>query len=140
MSEMLANQYFLSGSYERALPLLERFLLNSPDRAYLKNKLLICYLQTDQVDRALEFCLEILRTAPLDLVGSDPCTQRFPCLEQTLQRPGGIPTTPLELNRLAVINLFCKPETSLRHLRRSLDLKPGQAPIREILSLLEPHV
>jgi len=139
MSEMLANQYFLSGRYERALPLLEQFLLSSPDRAYLKNKLLICYLQMDQIDRALELCLEILRTAPFDLVGSDPCTQQFPCLEQTLQRPDGPPTTPIELNRLAVVYLFCRPEVSLVHLRNSLELDPEQTAISEILSLLEPH-
>jgi tetratricopeptide (TPR) repeat protein len=138
MSEMLANQYFLTGHYERALPLLERFLSNSSDRAYLKNKLLICYLQTGQIDRGLEFCLEILRTAPLDLIDSDPCTQGFPCLEQTLERRDE--STPMEMNRLAMTYLFCRPEASLPYLRHSLEREPDQPLVHEILSLLESRV
>lgn len=52
----------------------------------------------------------------------------------------GIPATPVEMNRLAVTSLFCRPEASLRYLRHSLECEPDQPLVREILSLLEPHL
>ena len=95
MSEMLANQYFLTGHYERALPLLERFLSNSSDRAYLKNKLLICYLQTGQIDRGLEFCLEIQLLLKSIKTMSNSYTSDWWRLTQQLISVGNLPTATL---------------------------------------------
>lgn len=111
MSEMLANQYFLARRYQRALPLFRALLIHSLDAVHLQNKLLICYLQTEQFGAALVLCLEILRADPSALIGTDPDGERFPCQELADRQPP--PHSTSELNQLALLYLYCRPALSL---------------------------
>ena len=134
MSEMLANQYFMACRYECALPLLEDLVADAPHAVPLRNKLLVCYLQTNRIDEAIDLCLEILRSDPASLVGIDPYGEHFPCLELSTRRFP--PRTVPEFNRVALLNLYCRPRIACFHLTCSLELSGDQPRIRTILDML----
>jgi len=53
MSEMLGNQYFMARNYFAALSELEKVFEKNPTNKSLKRKLIICYTQTNDLEKAL---------------------------------------------------------------------------------------
>lgn len=141
MSEMLANRYFMARKFDRAVPILERLLRENPGKTRMKKKLIICYTQTGELNRAEALFLEVLRENPWLIIDTDPSSEDCPCPELTerLERQlHGRQPTVVDLNQMGILYLYCNPQASLRCFRRSLGLDPQQPYLRQILDILEP--
>ena len=61
MSEMLGNQYFLARKYSLAAEQLEKALFNDPGSKGIRRKLVVCYTQTGDIDKALQLFLSLIK-------------------------------------------------------------------------------
>ena len=60
MSEMLGNQYFLARNYDGAAHELAGALLKDAKNKFIKRKLIVCYNQIGQIQKALELFLSLI--------------------------------------------------------------------------------
>ena len=60
MSEMLGNRYFLARQFDKAIPYLEDALTQNPDGDKIKKKLILCFIETGQIERAFNLFYELL--------------------------------------------------------------------------------
>jgi tetratricopeptide (TPR) repeat protein len=139
MSEMLANQYFMARKYDDAVPLFERLVSKNPQNLRVKKKLVICYTQTGQIERAVALVLELLRRSPRVILDTDIDSEDCPCPELTERmerRLQGTQPTVTDLNQLGILYLYCDLEASLQYFQGSLGKEPNQPQVREILAIL----
>ena len=81
MSEMLGNQYFLSRNFTLAQKEFEESLQKDPSNLFVKKKLVICYLQKFDINKAVEQILPILNSAPEIITNTDLEKDDCPCAE-----------------------------------------------------------
>lgn len=117
MSEMLGNQYFMARNYSAAKNELERCYINNPANKPVKKKLIVCYLQTNEFSKALEFFLFFLKNDIKFIIDTDPEKDDCPCPEivQEIILSGLLETDPNTAKlKLAVIYLFIDVNKSFR--------------------------
>jgi tetratricopeptide (TPR) repeat protein len=139
MSEMLANQYFLARRFEKAQPLFEELLAHATASFRVKKKLIICYTQTGELEKAENLFLQVLREDPHLIIGTDPQSEDCPCPELTEQLERELKTKPptvAQCNQLGMLYLCCELATSLHYFRLSLQMKSEQPRIIEIVDIL----
>ncbi|MDZ7292124.1 MAG: tetratricopeptide repeat protein [candidate division KSB1 bacterium] len=139
MSEMLANQYFLARRFEKAQPIFEELLEKEPHNLRAKKKLIICYTQTGELERAENLFLEVLRDNPYVIIDTDPNSEDCPCAELVEHIERDLETTPPSaafFNRIGILYLCCDLDASLNYFRRSLSFRHDQPRIREIVDIL----
>lgn len=61
MSEMLGNQYFLSRNFSKAKEAYEKVLFSEPQNDFIKKRLIICYTQTGEINKAFDLFFEIVK-------------------------------------------------------------------------------
>lgn len=81
MSEMLGNQYFLSRRYCEAIAELEIALAKGPANKSVKKKLIICYVKTCKLDKALELFEQLINEDIFCIINTDPVLDDCPCPE-----------------------------------------------------------
>lgn len=117
MSEMLGNQYFIARRFSEACNALEAASLKNPSNLSIKKKLIICYLQTDQFDKAFQSFYELVSDnieiiMNTDLVKDDcPCTE---IIDQTIPKLKSNSEAELII-KLGILWLYCDLEKSIKY-------------------------
>ena len=84
MSEMLGNRYFLARQFDKAVPYLEGALAQNPAMDKIKKKLVVCLIQTGQIERAISLFHEIILKNPQIIIDTDTYYDDCPCAELIL--------------------------------------------------------
>lgn len=143
MSEMLGNQYFLARKYHLAARELEAALANDPENKEILRKLVICHVQSDEMERALILLWQLVQQDLAFLVSADPLLDDCPCpelvyfLEKQLKSS---PSKPDHYLKLAILWLYCDIETSLNYFRKyQKESKSNVALISKIIERLTEY-
>lgn len=140
MSEMLANSYFISRNFAKALPLFEKELHSGKDSEKLKKKLIICYLALGRVDEAFHFFYELVSKDPNIIIDTDPYWDDCPCPEMVRTFEGN---KNVDLNSarvsltLGMLYLFCDLNRSIRYFEKAAISDPKNLKLSSLLQRLK---
>lgn len=115
MSEMLGNQYFIARRYADALNELEKAIQKNPSLKSARKKLIICYLQTSKLDKAVkEFCDLVNEDVEL-ILNTDPIRDDCPCPDIIYQMKNEMTMyhNNDELIMLGILWLYCDINSSI---------------------------
>lgn len=140
MSEMLANSYFISRNFAKALPLFEEELQAGKASDKIKKKLLICYLDVGRVEDAFRLFYELVSKDPGIIINTDPYWDDCPCpemvhnFERDRHPDAGSARIPLILGMLY---LFCDVGKSVYYFEQALKSDPSNLKISSLLQRLQ---
>ncbi|MBD3224916.1 MAG: tetratricopeptide repeat protein [Caldithrix sp.] len=122
MSEMLGNRYFIARQFNKAAIHLERALQDDPDSIKIKKKLIICYIQTGAIKKALHYFYNIVIKDPQSIINTDPyyddcpCSELIPEWEQQAKKEN----FPQKITLiLGILYLYCDLDKSIFYLQKS---------------------
>ena len=139
MSEMLGNRYFIARQYDKAADQLEEALKKSSDPVKVQKKLIICYIQAGQVDKALRIFFELVSIDPMIIIDTDPYHEDCPCPELVLEweKPADVEKLSLsDLESLGILYLYCNVNKSLYYLRKALPESKNKTILSSIIKKL----
>jgi tetratricopeptide (TPR) repeat protein len=123
MSEMLGNRYFIAREYNKAAEQLEGALKKSTDPQKVKKKLIICYIEAGQTEKALHLFFNLLSLDPYLIINTDPYHEDCPCPELVVgweKAANSDQMSVVELESLGMLYLYCDIEKSQYYFRRAL--------------------
>jgi len=139
-SEMLGNKYFLTRNYESAAQNFQHTLKSDPINKSVRKKLIICYTQIGQIQKAFENFYILCKEDVDFIMNTDVVADDCPCAELTekygnkLPYENGSRDTKL---MLAMLWLYCDSNKSMEYFKRILVEHPGDSRLKEIISLIE---
>lgn len=142
MSEMLANHYFHSRNYASAQPLYETILTQKPAEKPLRRRMVICYLQTGAIRKALDiFTALVLEDADF-IINTHAIDDDCPCPELIAETEKQISDalSPAMVLRLGMLWLYCDISKSVHYFEQALHQNPDQWEIVQILASLRPKL
>ncbi len=140
MSEMLANSYFISRNFAKALPLFEKELQSGKDSEKIKKKLIICYLALGRVEEAFHLFYELVSRDPDTIINTDPYWDDCPCPEMVRTFEGNrdvdMESARISLT-LGMLYLFCDLNRSIRYFEKAAMSDPKNLKLRSLLQKLK---
>lgn len=117
MSEMLGNQYFLARKFCEALTELEEALNKDPLNKSIRKKLIICYIRTNQVDKALIHFIHLVNEDIHFIINTDPILDDCPCPEIIYELENALETKNIVERNIALgmLWLYCDLSTSIKY-------------------------
>ncbi len=140
MSEMLGNQYFLARNYARAASELFEALKSDARNKAIRRKLIICYTQIDEIGKALDMFISLIKEDVDFVIKTDPISDDCPCPELVFDMEQKLENNKdsLDFNLiLGMLWLYCNVEKSLYFFNRVLHIDPGFSKVKIILALLK---
>jgi len=139
MSEMLGNQYFLVRNYSGAAKELEKALGKDPKNKGIRRKLIVCYTQTGEVQKALALFLSLVKEDAHFIIDTDPIADDCPCPELVYKAEKLLPDNQNSLDFLLILGilwLYCNIANSIHYFEKAQILQPQNPTIQSILALL----
>ncbi len=140
MSEMLANSYFISRNFAKALPLFEQELRSGHASDKIKKKAIICYLALGRVEEAFRLFYELVSRDPYIIINTDPYWDDCPCPEM-VQDFEGKKQTALESTRtflaMGMLYLFCDVSKSVHYFEQAVQLNARDLKLNSLLQRLQ---
>ena len=142
-SEMLGNKYFLARKYKNAAENFQHTLQTNPINKSVRKKLIICYTQIGQIQRALENFYTLVKEDVNFIMETDIVADDCPCPE-LIEKYGSV--LPYEKDSidmklmLAMLWLYCDAKKSLEFFKRILIEKQGDPRVQEIASFIERKI
>jgi tetratricopeptide (TPR) repeat protein len=139
MSEMLGNQYFLARNYESAAKNLQYALDIDPLNKAVRKKLIICYSQTGEIQKALNVFYNLIEEDIDCIINTDVVSDDCPCPD-LVKHYGKI--FPYEENSidlklmLGMLWLYCEVPTSLKFFKSVLKEYPNDERLKSISSII----
>ncbi len=143
MSEMLGNQYFLGRHYYEAKNEFETEILKHPENLLLKKKLLICYTQTNQIEKALDLFEELIKKNIDIIVKTDPIRDDCPCPElvEKIKDPNKEFTNELDENIVnGIIWLYCDAEISLNYFKIAQQSDRSNKKLESVINIIQNFI
>ena len=136
MSEMLGNQYFMARKYAASVPEFEEVLDRTPDDKMIRKKLIICYTQIGQIQRALKLFYSLIKE-DIDIIAkTDPIADDCPCPE-LVDKFSDAKNIDLENElRQGILWLFCNAQKSLDHFLKAKSLNPDNDQLCSIIKII----
>jgi tetratricopeptide (TPR) repeat protein len=142
-SEMLGNKYFLARNYENAAVNFQHTLNSDPVNKSAHKKLIICYTQIGQIQKAFESFYQLVKEDINFIIETDPVADDCPCVELTDKYGNILPNEnesyDLKL-MLAMLWLYCSAEKSLEFFKRILIENPKDSRIGEVANIIETKI
>ena len=142
-SEMLGNQYFIVRKYKSAAISLGQVLSDNPNNNEAKKKLIICYTQLGEIEKALQLFKELIED-DIDLIINTNVEEDYcPCTE-LIAKYGNV--LPYENNSrdlklmLAILWLYCDISNSISFFKTLLEQEPDNKQIKSIISIIEERL
>lgn len=120
---MLANYHFLIRDYSSACEELENYLSKNPNDIKAKKKLIVCYTQTNELEKAFNLFYELVITDIEAIINTNPEVEDCPCPELVEKLEKQNPQNYDQyyfLLELGILWLYCCKETSLRYFEKAL--------------------
>ena len=143
MSEMLANSYFISRNFAKALPLFEEELQAGKASEKVKKKLIICYLAVGRVDDAFRLFYELVSKDPDIIINTDPYWDDCPCPEMVHDFESSQEASSGSLRVsliLGMLYLFCDVVKSVQYFKEAAEFDPTNLKISSLLQYLQKRV
>ncbi|MGD9900199.1 MAG: tetratricopeptide repeat protein [Calditrichaceae bacterium] len=140
MSEMLGNRYFIANKFSRAIPELENALSFQEENDSIKKKLIICYIQVGQIEKALKYFYEILKKDPFIIINTDPYQDDCPCprlvneWENIFNNQNTY--TPDKFLILGMLSLYCDEQKSIEYFRQHTPDEGDRNIVKSIMKML----
>lgn len=142
-SEMLGNKYFLARNYEGAAANFQYTLQTDPINKSVRKKLIICYTQIGQIQKAFESFYQLVKEDINFIIETNLVADDCPCVELTDKYGNILPyeneSYDLKL-MLGMLWLYCNAEKSFDFFKRIIVENPGDSRIKEIASLIEGKI
>lgn len=142
MSEMLGNQYFLAKRYSDAYAELEAELnKDTANRKSISKKLIICYLQTDQLDKAFDMFYSVVTRSVNVITDTNPEKDGCPCPEIINENlPRLKYNNDLEQNlKMGILWLYCDAHKSIDYFDKIQPNNKYSERVKEIIEVLKSH-
>ncbi|MFA3783663.1 tol-pal system YbgF family protein [Melioribacteraceae bacterium 4301-Me] len=139
MSEMLGNYHFLIRNYSSAIREFEKIVNNSAAKKTQK-KLIICYTQTGQLDKALDLFYKLIREDIRLITNTNPEKEDCPCPELTkkLEEEFLEKKDSYETNvELGILWLYCDKGKSLEYFQNAEKINSSDERISSIIQILK---
>jgi tetratricopeptide (TPR) repeat protein len=143
MSEMLGNYHFINGNYSSALQELEEVCKKIPDGISAKKRLIICYTQTNNLDKALDLFIELIIEDIDCIINTKPEEEDCPCEALV----ANIESESIEaLNQydscleLGILWLYCDINQSLSNFNKAYQLNQNEVRIQKIIQVLTSKI
>ncbi len=139
MSEMLGNRYFLARQFDKAIPCLEEALQRNPDGYKIKKKLILCYIEVGQVERAFTYFHALVHYDPRVIIDTDayyddcPCCELIPNWER--KRKQGAESVDI-VKILGMLYLYCDLDKAIQLFNELLEQVDNPVKINSILTQL----
>ena len=143
MSEMLGNQYFLARNYARAASELFEALKSDARNKSIRRKLIICYTQIDEIRKALDTFISLIKEDLEFVIKTDPISDDCPCPELVFDMEQKLENNhkSMDFNLiLGMLWLYCNEEKSAYYFNRVLQMDPDYTKVKIILTLLNSRV
>ncbi len=140
---MLGNKYFLARNYEDAAINFHHTLQSDPINKSIKKKLIICYTQMGQIQKAFESFYTLVKEDIDFIINTDIVADDCPCPE-LIAKYGGI--LPYENDSydlrimIGMLWLFCDTKKSLDFFKAVLSEYPGDNRIKEVITIIEEKI
>ena len=142
-SEMLGNKYFLARKYKNAAENFQHTLQADPINKSVRKKLVICYTQIGQIQKALENFYILVKEDVNFIMETDIVADDCPCPELIDKYRSVFPyekdSFDLKL-MLAMLWLYCDAKKSLEFFKRILIEEPSDLRMKEIVSSIEKNI
>ena len=138
MNEMLGNQYFLARRYKDATNQFEKALLIDPLNTNVKKKLIICYLQANEISLALKLFGDLISEDISVILNSDPHKDDCPCLKMISELENFHPNLAEDDKdtALGILWLYCDILNSKKYFNKLLSSAPQNTDYQKINRLL----
>lgn len=142
MSEMLANHYFHSRNYAGAQALYEPLLAQKPGEKALRRRMVVCYLQTGAIRKALDIFTNLVLEDADFIINTHPIDDDCPCPELITEMQGhsADALSPEMVLRLGMLWLYCDIARSVHYFEQALRQNPEQQNIKQILACLRSKI
>lgn len=140
---MLGNRYFIARQFSKAIDHLEKSISYSTNPDKIKKKLVICYIQTGNIERALFHFHDLIRKDPKIIIDTDPYHDDCPCHEII---PNWEKHTKYEepstgyFESLAMLYLYCDLEKSIQYFQLAVQDTKYKTIISSILKILTKNI
>ncbi|MCF8262261.1 MAG: tetratricopeptide repeat protein [Melioribacteraceae bacterium] len=142
MSEMLGNQYFMARKYLLAESELAACLEEYPHSKSIKRKLIVCYAQNGNLNKALELFSSLINQDIEFIINADPIIDDCPCEEiiDELEKHREHNYSAAEYDLfLGIVWLFCNAKTSLKYLRKAAKTLHNNKFLNSSINCLEEY-
>jgi tetratricopeptide (TPR) repeat protein len=138
---MLGNQYFLTGQYKDALTQFEKVLLVYPTNIFVKRKIITCYIQTKQVQKALKLFIELITDNTGLVIENEFSNEGCPC-QQIIYELENYQSTLVETERLSALGMlwfFCEISKSQKYFNKLFKKNPTNHFYQKITETIKTH-
>ena len=139
MSEMLGNYHFLNRNYSLALSELENSFLKTPTDICTRKKLIVCYTQTKNLNKAVDLFLELLEEDAGCIINTKPEEDGCPCpgLVSELESRKIERSNQYELFvELGILWLYCNIESSVSYFVKAYQINSSDKRLTQIIQIL----
>ncbi len=134
MNEMLGNQYYIARRYKEAVERYEKALLINPANDLIKKKLIICYLQINELRMALSIFSNLISENINILLNSNHERDDCPC-RQMIYELENYPSKFSETEKslaLGILWFYCDISTSQKYFNEVIRLEPDNSLFKNI--------
>lgn len=141
MSEMLANRYFLARQFDKACFQYEKAMADTQAMDKIKKRLIICYVQSGQIEKAINYFYDLVRKDPNIIINTDayyddcPCQELIPNWENKIDAESKNKAYP---EVLGMLYLFCDLSMALKYFKISLEKTRYPKMVSTIIKKLSP--
>jgi tetratricopeptide (TPR) repeat protein len=142
-SEMLGNKYFSARNYKNAAINYQHILQTDPVNKAARKKLIICYTQTGQIQKAFDNFYQLIKEDINSITDTNLVAEDYPCKELVEKYGSLLPNEKDSFDMklmLAMLWLYCDIKKSLEFFKRILVEKQSDSRIKEIVSLIEKRI
>ncbi len=142
-SEMLGNKYFLARNYSGAAQNLQHVLSQNPINKSARKKIIICYTQTGEIEKAFENFYALVKEDINYIISTDSVADDCPCPE-LVDKYGKV--FPYEYNSfdmklvLGMLWLYCDIDKSFGFFKEIDEDGNNDIRIKEVLTLIEKNI
>lgn len=139
---MLGNQYFLTRNYQGALDAFLKAIKTQPASYEIRKKLVICYVSTNKVRKALNELLSIIGTNLQIITGTNIEKEDCPCQELISQFESNsiFEKDSFEHHTaFGILWLYCNPLKAIEEFNLAKLEEPDNKKIHKVLSILHSN-
>ena len=140
MSEMLGNHYFQLRDFDLAERTYEKLSQNQLSDLRIIKKLIICYTQTYNLDKALELLFILIKKDINTILNSGLKEDDCPCNDLIFQIENGkikYPSDQETYISLGILWLYCNHTTSINYLQMALNENPENKNLNKVITFLK---
>jgi len=139
MSEMLGNYHFLNRNYSLALSELENSFLQAPADICTRKKLIVCYTQTKNLNKAFDLFLTLLREDADCIINTKPEEEGCPCPELVSELESGKVERSDQYElfvELGILWLYCNIQFSVGYFVKAHQINSSDERLTQVIQIL----